>query len=265
MKRTVAWMVCLAMAGAFHASAALVASEAFDYSTGSINGQNGGSGFTAGWVSTTGEQVASGSLPQIGLPVSGNKLEVSNATVTRSASWANIGYNKDATHYYSMLVNHGATTNNSSEVLTVEILNSGGGLLWGFQFLSDEKVRLYHRYNTGGTSSAGALDPNANYLFLMKTVTSSSVDDEFYLTWFEEGEAIPDEGSISWDLTLTHDSGYGGVGAGIKYAAQSLITAQMDEFMVGTTLPDVIPEPTTISLVMITGFGLVLIRRKMMI
>ena len=260
-------VACLITSVTFSTSAALVASDSFDYSAGSIDGQNGGTGFSGAWSSPTAEQVTSGSLSQIGLPTAGNKLEItgggSTITVSRPANIFDLS--ADATHYVSVLMNKGGTGGQSGEFAKLHF-QATSGFFGGFEFRSDEKVALQTR--AGAVTGTEVLALNTDYLFVMKIVTTAASvanGDVFSLAWFKAGDAIPaNEASITWDLTYSINNGAPG-NSSAQFISGASITTGYDELKIGTEFGDVIPEPATLGLVGLVGAALLAGRRIMSI
>ena len=222
----------------------LVTSESFEYPSGDLNGQNGGSGWGGAWHASAGGQVESNSLPAIGYDTIGNKMSLAGGeSVTRSIdNWTGtVGLNVDATTYYSMLIDKPDGGTNVAENLVMWI-NLASGQLGGFQYGSDEKMSLMIR--GGVTVSTPVALPDETHLLVMKLETSASgSSNTLSMTWFKVGDPIPiTESEVSWYLTASTDNHVSYAPTTLQFSQGATVDSMVDEFRMGRQFFDVIPK-----------------------
>jgi hypothetical protein len=235
-------------------SAALTVYEPFNYSTGSLTGQNGGFGFASGWTATTGTStVATPSLSYSTVPSIGNRATTAAATATTQtrALTSALG---TGTYYISFLLrpDNTAAGNNAEFAL----IGSTANLFIGKPTSGNNYV-LDTLATAGGTQNATsvAYSSGATVLMVLKA-TLGAGGDSFQLYINPSVSAEPG----SSDATKT---GYD-IGNVTSLQFTGNLGFSIDELKVGSLYADAVPEPSTYAagLAVATLVGMTWMRRK---
>ena len=244
------------------AQAVLIAYEGFDYATGSLYGQNGGTGWSSGnWTSSASGTITTQatSLTYETLPVTGNKVYVQPISqTTRSlrelgTTFGTIG----SSAYVSVLMNYEAGT----RFFALSLYNGGTERA----YMGKPSGGGFWRLQSGGVFENTAVTATSNQTFflVMKAdyISSNRTD---YSLWVDPAlggsESTPLE-----TITVANNLGFNTIslGAGFNGGADTTATGWFDEVRVGTTWESVtIPEPSTWA--MLTGglIALTVLRRR---
>lgn len=201
--------------------------EAFDYAVGStLDGQNGGTGFSNGWydgfqLGTFSETIGAGSLAYGSLTTSGNRYDVASTAVgggtfvvqQRNADGANT-FSDGSTVFFSFLVNATTkdTANNSYFGLALgSAFIGGGGGFYGLgqagQATTNSAIAdtigvtrllvLRADFAAGNDTMRLYIDPVAGVEPVVADVTRTDFDlgstNQFQVTWGQGGGASFDE------------------------------------------------------------------------
>ncbi|GAB4170946.1 MAG: hypothetical protein Fur0032_10010 [Terrimicrobiaceae bacterium] len=282
MKKTILSIIGVAALAA--GANAQVIYEGFAYTPGTnnLNGQNGGSGFSAAWSDasvTDNLSISSGSLVptatmRTGYATTGNKTASptgggSNVDFigTRQMS-TSINLDSTSTTYFSFLVLGDWTTLGSSRGFNVGFTGSATSL-------STNAITIKKDFNTQtlfsavggnhtGTGVSNAITDNTVTFVVGKLVTTNSGNDQLSFISYAGAETVAN--TETWDISnvslgsltgsLTHFVFSGRVNDNSMFY-------QFDEFRTGATWDAVtIPEPTTWALLAGSLTALVVFRRR---
>ncbi|MDX2111445.1 MAG: PEP-CTERM sorting domain-containing protein [Verrucomicrobiota bacterium] len=262
-------------------SAAVLVTEGFNYPSGALTGQSGGTGFTAAWAlpavntpasAVTFPVVATG-LTGSAVPggVSGGAIEDANGSgaFKNSRAFDATGLYADGnTIWYSFLATQGIAGNASIRFGTTEAQGQNNGIGMSFNVTNGIRAAI------GGTSTSlvNALALNTTYFIVGKASFSAAALGDTSQAWVLPATAIPadvSEASLNalalHTTLLTGDAIMNTTGNIMYLASFATSTTTLDEIRVGTTLADVVvPEPSTYAL--LAGSSIVLLallrRRK---
>jgi hypothetical protein len=269
--------VGLGMAGS--ASAALIASTSFG---GTAAAPTGNTGFSSSiWASTAGGATASsatftagdmsGTIPSAytasGFTNTGNYIQTYNSPAFATLS-STINVETEGTYYFSFLyrVNAAATVSNGGFSLysgTTERVQIGMG-----STVSNPNAM---RISEVGGSAGVALTASSSFvtgtdtIWVVGRIDTAIGTDSVALRFFKGADAMVAEdftGDQSTSLSLS-------IGANItnirfNSGGGTNPTQQFDEFRLGTTYADVVPEPSTYAMFAgLMALGLVMIRRRL--
>ncbi len=262
--------VLLLLAAGPAVQASLVVNESFNYSTGNLDGQNGGSGWNGGWIAgsnttPTYEVVTQDIVPPVGYgtPI-GNQAYIEPNATNDDAGGAtpdirrllNSPIDLDATQtlYFSMLIRReDATDGGGTEHNFYLRLNDASGTFRaGVGHESNEAFRMaFNDATTKDISSTVTMDIGVDYLLVAKLVTNpGGGTDTFSASLFSGSDSLAEP--ATWDLSLSGD--YTGVMAQFQIGTQRRAgRSYVDEIRIGTEYGDVIPEPATLGLLAAAG------------
>lgn len=252
--------------------ASLVVNESFNYSTGNLDGLNGGSGWNGGWIAgsnttPTYAVVAQDIVPPVGYgtPI-GNQAYIDANATNDDAGGAtpdirrllNSPIDLDATQtlYFSMLVRREDATNGGGTEHNFYLrLNDAAGVFRaGVGHESDEAFRMaFNDATTKDISSTVTMDIGVDYLLVAKLVTNpGGGTDTFSASLFKSTDSVVEP--TIWDLSLSGD--YTGEMVQFQIGTQRRAgRSYVDEIRIGTEFDDVsaIPEPAALSLLAAAG------------
>ena len=231
------------------ASASLIATDDFNYSLGSLNGANGGSGWAGAWTATSGATIVDPALD-----LSGNRA-LSVTANNDNLAWRTLASSYSGDVYVSMLmqVGSGTVTSNDFVSLWFDTVTSGA---------HTTRPQIGIKADINGTNdifarsagSSGAFAPDSNVLtgqtFLVVgklSKVSSTTYNQFDL-WFNPSAsdlANPDA-SFSGNSGLTALTTLGLRSANLDGGDSVLI----DNLRLGSAWNDVsaVPEPSSLAL-----------------
>jgi hypothetical protein len=245
------------------AHASLVVSESFEYSVGSLAGQNGGTGWSGSWTAYglgASGSVQAGSLEYEDLTVAGNKAYVTTTNGTSGYSrtlgstfsdattntiYISFAFNWDeGLRFFGLQLYNGATS-------AVEFNKLGGQSNFGIQ---------------GGTGSAAITTDTTHFVVVRIDFNASGNDTvRLYLApSLADGEPVTAVSTRSI-ASLSLDSIR--LAAGYDNGTHATAAAWFDEIRIGTTFADVIPTtvPEPSSAAVLAGaaaLGLVTLGRR---
>ena len=241
---TAAWLLVLAIAGR-NSYAVVVAVDSFDYATGNLATQNGGTGFSTAWTAGT-AQVQTPGLTYTGLTSAGNKVFVSGSNQTwrqlstaqgtgDSTLWISfIGQRAgtDFVRFFGVSFYQGDVNTSANEHLTIGENSSNNGDTWGAHFTSA----------AGGRIEVANAPITTQSLLLAKINFHNAANDDFSmwvnpnLSLGEAGLGTPGASSVGlFNLAFDRLSVRAGTASGGFPAAQAFY----DELRLGTTFTDV--------------------------
>lgn len=246
------------------AEAALIFYEPFSYSEGSLNGQNGGTGFSGAWTSsgTTSTVVASPGLTYGLLTTTGNRVAgIGSMSMKRSFSSAGLTGN-GSTLYFSILFSATDTTAGGATAIPSFFSDSTGpyGQFSGFSVSYDiqSSTQLYMDARIGGSVLASTVIPGANYYggvtdMVLGRITFSDTPNQDRLEVWRNPALGGDPGTPLFNVTgQWTDPGANNSFYMNKYDPPD---RNIDEIRLGTTLVDVtpVPEPAACALAIVTA------------
>jgi len=265
---SVARLALLAFFAAFSplvgpATAEIIIQEQFDYAAGSLDGQNGGQGFSAPWQTTGNLLVTSPGLTYGALETSGNATTAFDSVSMRRL-FSNSGLTGNgATYWFSVLFAAPEAIATTATAIPSFFSNAAGphgqgsGFAVSFNLLSRTNVYLDARI--GGdfrarTNVAGTDYYSGSSLVLGRITFSDTANQDRLEVWLNPlvtgspGTPLLNV-TGNWVDPGTNNSFYMN-----KYDAPD---RSIDEIRLGTTLPDVlpIPEPSTYALLFMTVAG----------
>lgn len=253
MKKLVLVKTCLsalfisALASAQQARGALITYDGFNYSPGSLAGQDGGTGWASesAWTGfgSPVDTVTAGSLTYLDLSTSGNKAYVTTSSGTS-------GVSRQLSTTYS-------EANTSTLYLSFEFNWDAGMRFFGLQLFNGSSSAVefnkfggQSNFGIQGGSGAAAISTGTTYFAVVEVLFNSSGNDivNLYLSPSDLGTQPAVVTSTRSFATLQFDTvrlstGYESVSQGATAAAS------FDEVRIGTSWADVapqIPEPSTI-------------------
>lgn len=255
--------VCFVYSPSIHAQ--IIASESFNYSTGSLNGDGPANGFSGSWVASPNVVVASGSLAYSGLLTQGNSL---TATGTTAAS-----------NTYEVMPNNLAVAGNNIWLgFEIETTNPGsyGGLVLGKSTTAvgsqagTQGIFIGYSGSAGlgvGANSVSGLAVGTGTTFTANTVEYMVADLDYTsatggtLTLYLDptpGQSTPNNELGSTNFTLGNFN---------QIALGTTSGSSFDEITIGDSYASIssAPEPTTASFLAcsaVAGMFLILRRRS---
>ncbi len=250
------------------ARAGLMDYEPFAYSGTTLDGQNGGTGWSGGWFTTASvDNQLSDDGTSLSYPVSfesplttpsSSGVRVSTGGLSSNASSSRLlsqtaDLSVDGTvRYVSALFRknapNGGGVNNDNVLL--EFVDSIGNRRWGVGIVGNGDLPWLNA--NGSTSPATPVVAGETYFMVAKIVSGASGPDTAYLKVFGSGygSQVPFNEPSSWDSTLTETTG--AVLDRIRIRIDSAAAGEVDEIRIGNTWESVIgvPEPTSLCAVM---------------
>lgn len=255
------------------AEAAPVFYEPFSYTAGSLNGQNGGTGFSGAWTSsgTTTTVVASPGLTHGLLATTGNRVAgLGSMSMRRPFSSTGLTGN-GSTLYFSILFSATDTTAGTATAIPSFFSDSTGpyGQFSGFSVSYDirSSTELYMDARIGGSVRATTLIAGANYYggvtdMVLGRITFSDTPNQDRLEVWRNPALAGDPGTPLFNVTGEWtDPGSNNSFYMNKYNDPD---RNIDEIRLGTTLGDVTPVPEPVTCTLAVGIvGLVAGVRQM--
>lgn len=238
-----------ALAFSTPAQAAATVYESFDYSVGSVAGQNGGTGWSGAWTAFgTGSSatVQTGSLAYGDLPTDGNKayvtttsgtsgvgrsLETAFSDATTQTIYLSFAFNWDeGTRFFGLQLLNGSTS-------VVEFNKFSGQTNFGIQ------------QNTGG--GVTAISTDTTYFVVARIDFNASGNDTVRL--YVNPASLDTEPLTASSTYSTASISFNAIRLSTGFTSGSVTTAAtaFDEIRIGTSYSDVvsaIPEPATASM-----------------
>lgn len=263
--------------------AALIDYDAFNYSGTALAAQNGGTGWSGAWFTTSGSSAnsltddgvslqypTSFEAPLIAPTPTGSHVKTggtsSNANTSRLLAQT-IPLNVDGTvRFVSALFRkntaNGATANDN---ILLEFVDASANRRWGVG-IEGSGDRPWLNAN-GSTSPATAVTVGDTYFMVAKIVSSASSPDQAFLKVFGTGYGtqVPFAEPTTWDATITTSTGavLDRIRVRIDSANAAVTPGEVDEIRIGDTWLDVVsvPEPSALSLLGLAGL-FALVRRQ---
>lgn len=252
------------------AAARIIIQEQFDYPAGSLDGQNGGQGFSAAWQASSDLQVTSPGLTYGALETSGHAITGFNSGNMRRL-FDNSGLTGDgATYWFSVLFAAPEATASTATAIPSFFSDAGGGngQSSGFavSFNPRSRTSLYMDARIGGSRRAFAEVPGTDYysgssLVLGRITFSDTANQDRLEVWLDP-LLTGNPGTPLFNVTGNWvDPGPNNSFYMNKYDPPD---RSVDEIRLGTTLADVlpIPEPSTYALLLLTAAGALWTKRR---
>ena len=242
---------CLALGAANAAHATLIAYDGFHYTGTSIDGQNGGTGFSGGWVdgdmdfaalSDDGVSLTTGAynLAPVGSRISGRDIPGfgSGSEVYRNLA-VPIDMNAEQTIYTSFLVRRDSTATSEQKIQLS--LRTSTGVLRHRTAMSNGDA-FFVDTTTGAKFGETVVD-GETYLIVSKLVThSAGTPDESYLMVYNSSQTADASEPAVWTATDTGDTASIMTSIHLDLGTDPNFTGMVDEIRIGTTWQDVVGE-----------------------
>ena len=230
-------------------AAAIIIQDQFDYAAGSLNGQNGGQGFTTAWQASGDLVVTSPGLTYGALETSGNAITGLNSG-SMLRLFDNTGLTGDgASYWFSVLFAAPEATAGSATAIPSFFSNAAGGIgqVSGFavSFNPSSRTSVYMDARIGGSILDSADVPGADfyagsYLVLGRITFSDTSGQDRLEVWLNP-PLTGTPGTPLFNVTGTWvDPGANNSFFMNKYDPPD---RSIDEIRLGTTLADVLPVP----------------------
>jgi hypothetical protein len=244
-------------AGTAHAS--LLAYDGFNYTGTALDGQDGGTGFSAAWdnyhggisLSDDGVSLAPSAIP---LPVVGSRI-ISPTTGTARHAFRYVDdhfdFDKEGQMYVSFLMRKNSTTSPTGE--TIDIMGYTAydpgpppvSAVKTFRIIlgSTEKFGV----SLGGDGIFGYYNDltavaGTTYFGVAKVVSHVTAEDEMYLKIYSPGDTVDTGDPAAWDASITqHITGLTLARFRLEYGVNA--DGDIDEIRYGDTWTDVAGEP----------------------
>lgn len=279
LERSISAMLAAAAALMFVPSsevrAALILYEPFDYSAGTLNGQNGGTGFSGAWsaTGTTASAVGSPGLSYGALQTTGNMLNgIGSMWMKRTFSSSGLTGN-GSTLWFSWLISATDTTPGTATAIPSFFSDVTGphGQAAGFavSYNITSQTSLYMDARIGGTTLASTTIPGTNYyqsgvaLVLGRITFSDTANQDRLEVWLNP-PLETDPGAPLFNVAGQWTDP--GANNGFYMSKYDPPDRMIDELRLGTTLVDVTPtpEPAAVTLTMAgsIAYGVIVLRRR---
>lgn len=260
--QTLAFAAVLIAFSAQHSHATILLSESFDYSTGNLAGQAGGTGFTGAWT-TVGDAgaatVQAGSLAYSTLATSGNKTYVSPNVAASGASRTFSNMNS-GTVYMSFLINQDEGTrffalrlyDGAAQNLLIGRGTAGTSWILG---------------NTLGVAQDTGVAATLDTTFLMVLridFNASGANERLRLYVNPTLGTEPLTAQVDGTTTSSFQINKLDIAGGQTGGGNTVSKGWFDEIRFGTTYADVtpVPEPATLALLSLGGLAVLFLRRR---
>ncbi len=252
------------------APARIIIQEQFDYAAGSLNGQNGGQGFSAPWQATSNLQVTSPGLTYGALETSGNGITGLNSGSMKRL-FDNTGLTGDgATYWFSMLFAAPGANAGHAPVVPSFFSNAAGSFAQasGFtvNFNPTTQTSLFMDVRIGGSILAETTIPGTDYysssqLVLGRITFSDTVSQDRLEVWLNP---LLDSTPGTPLLNVTGNWVDPGTNNSFYLNRYDDPDRSIDEIRLGTTIADVlpVPEPSTYALLVTTVAGALWLTRR---
>jgi hypothetical protein len=262
------------------ARASLIDADSFAYQGTDLNTQNGGTGWSGAWFTTSGAQPNSLSddnasltspvpyeFPLLAPASAGSHVKTGGASANASTSRLlsqTINLAVDGTvRYASALfrknVANGATNGDN---LLLEFVDASGNRRWGLG-IEGTGDKPWLNANGSTTPAAGpAVMVGETYLIVAKIVSSASSTDQAFLKVFGTGYGtqVPVAEPTTWDATLTQSTGaiLDRIRVRIDSAHAAGTPGEVDGIRIADTWLDVVsvPEPSSLALILIAALAI---------
>ncbi len=252
-KKNAGLLIGLFLAIGVSSEAALLAYEGFDYSPGTLSGQDGGSGWGSPWGSGDKYTVVTNSLEMPNLPFSttGGSV-VGNSNVNRT--FHGIDFSQEGTYFISFIAKRtGWGSGGSGEWFDFHFRTTGNTDLAMAGISSTEKFEA--RVPPASTRSAGNAASEDPYFLVAKLVTHSNAVDELYVKGYSTTNTVDLSEPSGWMVTASPTNLDLAVGQITLWAGTAApYQAAIDEIRIGETWEDVVPDENSSDLIAYEGF-----------
>jgi hypothetical protein len=250
----------LTFTGLFSASSraqlTTVAYDGFNYSAGSLNGQNGGTGWTSSWLNdyTSGASfnVSLTGMTYTGLTTSGGSLAWASGGNGISEDSRSLPMMNSGVVFIQFLGQFGSSSGGGTP--NIRLLNSGavtGGIGGNGGSLGSKMSILDATLNPAANGSSSS---SANLSSLNLVIARIDYQNDSTSLWVN-----PNLSAFDYENPTTPDAAYAGLAPAFNAIAfYSRSPASVDEF---TVMAEPVPEPTSAALMM-TGLGLAYVWRR---
>jgi len=256
VKSTIALTLTVVVSASSRAQLTTVAYDGFNYGTGSLNGQNGGTGWTSSWLNdyTSGAsfQVSSSGLSYSGLTTSGGSVVWGNGGNGISEDSRSLPVMNSGVVFIQFLGQFGSSSGGGTP--NIRLIDSGavtGGLGGnGGPFGGDVSI-LDATLNPAANGSSSS---SASLSSLNLVIARIDYQNESTSLWVN-----PDLSTFDYENPTAPNASYAGLAPAFNsIAIYTRSPGNVDEISI---MAEPVPEPTTVSL-MLTGVGAAYVCRR---
>ena len=255
-KITLALSVSMVVHATSQAQLTNVAYDGFNYSPGSLNGQNGGTGWTSSWVNdyTSGAsfQVSASGMSYSGLSTSGGSLVWSSGGNGISEDARHLSLMDSGVVFIQFLGQFGSSSGGGTP--NIRLLNSGavtGGLGGNGGPFGGRMSILDATLNPAANGSSSSL---ANLSALNLVIARIDYQNDSTSLWVN-----PNLSTFNYENPATADATYAGLAPAFdSIAIYSRSPGSVDEISI---MAEAVPEPSSAAL-MLTGLGAAYVWRR---
>jgi hypothetical protein len=225
--------------------------EGFVYPTGSLGGQNGGSGFFTAWAGTYPGLVFGDQ--GLNYPTSMNLIGTGGRTETPVNTYGENSpsgqrqiapslapvFTSDSTRYFSYLLRTSGTG-----FSYLQMRDSAQNTRFEVGITSNNAYSARIGGGTATLSADNAYLANTTVLLVAKLVTQASGDDTISLNWYANGDSVPSTEPETWNLVHSFDNASPARNDRLLIQSSRFTAASFDEIRVGTTWESVVPVQT---------------------
>lgn len=256
VKTALVLIVTLVAGASSYAQLTNVAYDGFNYSAGSLNGQNGGTGWTSSWLndytSGTSFQVSLTGMTYSGLTTSGGSLAWANGGNGISEDSRSLPMMNSGVVFIQFLGQFGSSSGGGTPNL--RFLNSGAvtGGIGGNGGPFGAQMSILD--STLSPAANGSSSSSANLSSLNLVIARIDYQSDTTSLWVN-----PNLSTFNYENPTTPDAAYAGLAPAFNAIAfYSRSPGNVDEISV---MAEPVPEPTAGAL-MITGIGVVYVCRR---
>lgn len=245
------------------AQAAATVYESFDYSVGSVAGQNGGTGWSGAWTAfgSPTATVQTGSLGYGDLPTDGNKAYVTTTSGTSGVSRPLATTFSDATTH-TVYLSFAFNWDEGTRFFGLQLYNGASSVVEFNKFANQTNFGI-QQASTGGVT---AISTDTTYFVVARIDFNAAGNDTVRL--YVNPSSLETEPLTASSTYSTASISFDAIrlATGFAQSGQTTAATAFDEIRIGTSYADVvsaIPEPATASaLVGIAALAAVTVGRR---
>jgi hypothetical protein len=243
--KTALALTCAVVNASSYAQLTTVASDGFNYSAGSLNGQNGGTGWTSSWLNdyTSGAsfQVSLSGMSYSGLTTSGGSLAWASGGNGISEDSRSLPMMNSGVVFIQFLGQFGSSSGGGTP--NIRLLNSGTltGGIGGNGGPFGAKVSILD--TTLSPAANGSSSSSANLSALNLVIARIDYQNDSTSLWVN-----PNLSTFDYESPTTPDAAYAGLAPAFNgIAIDSRSPGSVDEISI---MAEPVPEPTSVTLML---------------